>query len=77
MAVGTIDVGDPVWVDSVLTFNYHVAVPVTTLDNQAVLAAHKTQPLTYFGWYRMSQASSGSKLFTLLEQTASWTFSGP
>jgi hypothetical protein len=77
LALGNVDVGNPVWLDSVSTFNHHVDVLVTTLANQAVLVAHKTQPLSYFGWYRMSQASAGSQLFTLLVQTANWTFSGP
>jgi hypothetical protein len=77
LALGTVDIGNPVWVDSVSTFNHHVDVLMTTLANQAVLVAHKTQPLTYFGWYRMSQASAGSQLFTLLAQAANWTFSGP
>jgi hypothetical protein len=77
LALGTIDVGSPVWLDSISTFNHYVDVLITTLANQTVLAAHKTQPLSYFGWYRMSQASTGSQLFTLLRQTANWTFSGP
>ncbi len=77
LALGTIDIGNPVWVDSISTFNHYVDVLMTTLANQAVLVAHKTQPLTYFGWYRMSQASAGSPLFKLLVQTANWTFSGP
>jgi hypothetical protein len=77
LALGNFDIGSPVWLDSISTFNHHVDVLITTLANHAVLAAHKTNPLSYFGWYRMSQASAGSKLFTLLLQTANWTFSGP
>ncbi|HKC64859.1 MAG TPA: hypothetical protein VKB86_14550 [Pyrinomonadaceae bacterium] len=77
LPLGTVDVGNPVWLDSIATFNHYVDVLMTTLANQAVLVAHKTQPLAYFGWYRMSQASSGSQLFKLLVQTANWTFSGP
>jgi hypothetical protein len=75
--LGVIDIGDPVFFDSVSTFNHHVDVLVTTLAGAAVLAAHKTHPLAYFAWYRMSQASAGSLLFKLLVQTANWTFSGP
>jgi hypothetical protein len=52
-------------------------VLVTTLASQAVLVAHKTHPLAYFGWYRMSLASAGSPRFKLLIQAAGWTFSGP
>ena len=74
---GGIDIGDAVWVDSVQTSNHHVDVLIETLSGRAVLVAHKTHPLAYFGWYRMSQASAGSKLFELLVQTANWTFSGP
>ncbi len=77
LALGPIDIGNPVWVDSISTLNHHVDVLITTLANQAVLVAHKTRPLTYFGWYRMSQASAGSPLFKLLVQSANWTFSGP
>jgi hypothetical protein len=77
LALGTIDIGNPVWVDSVSTNNHHVDVLITTLANQAVMVAHKTQPFTYFGWYRMSQASAGSQVYTLLVQAANWTFSGP
>lgn len=76
MALGAIDIGNPVWLDSVSTQNKHVDVLVTSLANQAVLLAHKTEPLTYFGWYRMSQASAGP-LFDLLVRAANWTFSGP
>ena len=47
------------------------------MRNQAVLTAHKTEPVSYFGWYRMSQASAGSPLFNLLTQAANRTFSGP
>jgi hypothetical protein len=74
---GPVNVGSPVWVDSISTLNHHVDVLITTLAGQAVLAAHKTEPLLYFGWYRMSQASSGSVLFTLLARAAQWVFSGP
>jgi hypothetical protein len=77
LPLGTVDVGSPVWIDSITTFNHYVDVLMTTLANQAVLVAHKTEPLSYFGWYRMSQASAGSQLFRLLVQTANWTFSGP
>lgn len=77
VTVGPINIGDPVWVDSVSTLNHHVDVLVQSLGGQAVLVAHKTQPLSYFGWYRMSQASSGSQLPTLLLQTVNWTVSGP
>lgn len=77
LALGAIDVGNPVWFDSISTSNHHVDVLITTLANQAVLVAHKTQPLSYFGWFRMSQASAGSQLFKLLVQAANWTFSGP
>lgn len=77
LPLGAIDIGNPVFTDSVSTLNHHVDVLVTTLANQAVLAAHKTHRLTYFGWYRMSQASAGSALFNLLVKSANWTFSGP
>ena len=72
-----VDIGAPVFFDSVSTHNHHVAVLVNTLAAQPVLAAHKTHPLTYFGWYRMSQASAGSPLLKLLVQAANWTFPGP
>jgi len=77
LALGVIDIGDPVWFDSVSTFNHHVDVLVTSLANQAVLVTHKSQPLSYFAWYRMSQATSGSILFKLLLKAANWTFNGP
>ncbi|HSS49215.1 MAG TPA: hypothetical protein VLX28_09725 [Thermoanaerobaculia bacterium] len=75
--LGVLDIGAPVFFDSVSTLNHHVDVLVTTLASEAVLAAHKTHPLSYFAWYRMSQAPAGSPLFKLLVQTANWTFSGP
>ena len=77
LPLGAINIGSPVWLDSISTLNHYVDVLLTTLANQAVLVAHKTKPLSYFGWYRMSQASAGSQLFKLLLQTANWTFSGP
>lgn len=77
VALGSLDVGSPVWTDSISTHNHHVDVLIETLAGRPVLAAHKTHPLAYFGWYRMSQASAGSKLFDLLVQSANWAFSGP
>jgi hypothetical protein len=77
VALGPINIGNPVFVDSVSTQNHHVDVLLRSLGGHAVLVAHKTEPLSYFGWYRMSQASTGGQLSTLLLQTAKWTFSGP
>ena len=77
LPLGPVNVGNPVWVDSTSTLNHHVDVLVTTLASQAVLAAHRTERLAYFGWYRMSQASAGSVLFKLLAGAANWVFSGP
>ncbi len=77
LSLGSIDIGNPVWVDSISTFNHYVDVLINTLAGRAVLAAHKTYPLVYFGWYRMSQASTGSLLFELLVKSANWAFSGP
>ncbi len=74
---GIIDVGADVWTDSISTHNHHVDVLVTTLANNAVLVAHKTHPLVYFGWYRLSQATPGGPAFSLLVQSANWAFSGP
>lgn len=75
--LGAIDIGNPVWVDSVSTHNHHVDVLVTTLANRTALVAHKEFPLVYFGWYRMSQASPGGPLTALLVRSAHWAFSGP
>lgn len=77
LALGSLNIGAPVWVDSISTLNHHVDVLATTLANRAVLVAHKEYPLVYFGWYRMSQASIGSALFQLLIQSANWAFAGP
>ena len=77
VSLGSIDIGGPVWVDSVSTLNHHVDVLVTTLAGRVVLSAHKAEPLVYFGWYRMTQATSGSPLFQLLVQSANWAFAGP
>jgi len=77
LSLGSIDIGNPVWGDSISVVNHHVDVLVSTLANNAVLVAHKTCPLVYFGWYRMSQASAGSTLFTLLVRSANWAFNGP
>ncbi len=74
LSLGSIDIGDPVWVDSISTFNHYVDVLITTLAGRAVLATHKTHPLVYLGWYRMSQASTGSPLFELLVNSANWAF---
>ena len=76
-SLGSIDIGGSVWVDSITTHNHYVDILVTTLANRAVLIAHKTHPLVYFGWYRMSQASTGSQLFELLVKSANWAFSRP
>jgi hypothetical protein len=77
LSLGSLNIGSPVWVDSITTHNHHVDVLIETLASRAVLAAHKDHPFVYFGWYRMSQASSGSALFDLLVQSANWAFSGP
>jgi hypothetical protein len=77
LAVGAIDVGADMWTDSISTHNHHVDVLVTTLANNAVVVAHKTHPLVYFGWYRMSQATPGGAAFSLRVQSANWAFSGP
>ena len=73
-ALGSIDVGGPIWTDSVSTHNHHVDVLVQTLSGRAVLAAHKTHKLVYFGWYRMSQATSGSPTLNWLKRSAQWAF---
>ena len=75
--LGGMDIGDPVWFDSTSPHNHHVDVLVNSLSNWAVLAAHKTRPLVYFGWYRMSQASPDGTLHKLLLKSANWAFSGP
>ncbi len=67
--LGVIDIGAPVFFDSVSTLNHQVDVLVTTLASNP--------PLAYFAWYRTSQAPAGSLLFKLLVQAANWTFSGP
>ncbi|MFI5909365.1 hypothetical protein [Dactylosporangium sp. NPDC051541] len=77
LPAGTFNAGAPVFFDSVSTLNHHVDVLVTSLANQAVLTAHKTEPLTYFAWYRLSAAPASSPLRTLLVQAANWTFAGP
>lgn len=76
-STGVLDIGNPVFFDAVSTLG-HVDVLVTTLASQAVLVAHKTQLLAYFGWHTMARASADSPLFKLLTQAADWTFSdGP
>jgi hypothetical protein len=77
LAAGSVDIGNPVWTDSISTHNHLVDILVTTLSNNPVLVAHKTYPLVYFGWYRMSQASPASPLHTLLTKSANWAFQGP
>jgi hypothetical protein len=72
--LGSVDIGSPVWTDSVSTLNHHVDVLVQTLSGRAVLAAHKTHKLVYFGWYRLSLASSGSPVFDWLTKSAQWAF---
>ena len=63
------NIGSRVWLNSVSTFNHHVDVLMNTLGNNAVLLAHKTHKLSYFGWYRMSQASATSEVTDLLIRT--------
>jgi hypothetical protein len=77
LSLGSVNIGPPVWVDSISTLNHHVDILITTLANRPVLVAHKTHSLVYFGWYRMSQASSGSSLVNILVNSAKWAFSGP
>ena len=74
LPLGSLDVGSPVWVDSISTFNHKVDVLITTLASNPVLATHPKTKHVYFGWYRMSQASPGSPLFTLLTRAAKWAF---
>ncbi len=74
LGLGAFGIGSPVWLDSISTLNHDVVVLVNTLANHPVLVAHKTHKLSYFGWYRMSQASAGSSLNDLLVRTAKWTF---
>jgi len=77
LALGPIDIGADVWTDSISTLNHHVDILATTLANRAVLTAHKTHPLVYFGWYRMSQATPNGAAFKLLTSAANWVFRGP
>ena len=74
LALGVHNTGNPVYADSVSTFDHNVQVLATTLVNNAVLVAHKTHKLIYFGWYQMSKASPGSLLFHLLKSAAAWAF---
>jgi hypothetical protein len=74
LAPGGLDIGNGVWLDSTLTIDHRVDVLITTQANKAVLIAHQTHKLVYFGWYRMSQASPGSPLFKLIVQAAKWAF---
>lgn len=77
-SLGSIDIGTPVFVDSIYTGNHYVDNLITTLSNSPVLVAHKTYPLVYFGWNRyISKASTGSQLFELIVKSANWAFSGP
>jgi len=77
LPLGPVNIGTPVFYDSVSTLNHHVDVLLTSLANQAVLTAHKTEPLAYFAWYRFSAAQPNSPLRSLLAQTANWAFAGP
>jgi hypothetical protein len=72
--VGGLGIGNSVWLDSTSTLDHRVDGLVTTMANRPVLVAHKTHKLVYFGWYRMSDAQSGSPLFQLLSQAAQWAF---
>ena len=74
---GNIDIGNPVWMDSVSEHNHHVDVLIRTLGNRAALLVHKEYPQAYWGWYRMSQASPNSLLHKLFLSTANFIFSGP
>ncbi len=74
LAVGGLDIGSSVYLDSTFTLDHLVNVLITTPANRPVLIAHKTHKLVYFGWYRMSAASPGSPLFKLLVQSAKWAF---
>lgn len=74
LAIGGLDIGSSVFLDSTLTLDHLVNVLITTPANKAVLIAHKTHKLVYFGWYRMSAASPASPLFKLLVQSAKWAF---
>jgi hypothetical protein len=77
LAAGPINIGANVWTDSISTLNHHVDVLVTTLASRAVLLAHKSLPLVYCGWYRMSIATPGGPAFKLLLSAANSAFSGP
>ena len=74
LAQGGLDIGNGVWLDSTFTLDHRVNVLITTPANKAVLIAHQTHKLVYFGWYRMSDASPGSALFKLIVQSAKWAF---
>jgi hypothetical protein len=73
-AIGGLDSGNAVFLDSTSTLDHLVDPLVTTIANNPVLVAHRTHKLVYFGWYRMSQASTGSPLFKLLSQAVTWAF---
>src|SRR5271165_278908 len=74
LALGGLDIGSAVWLDSTFTLDHLVNVLITTPANKAVLIAHKTHKLVYFGWYRMSAASPASALFKLIVSAAKWAF---
>ena len=74
LAVGGLNIGNAVWLDSTSTLDHLVNELITTPANKPVLIAHKTHKLVYFGWYLMSAASAGSPLFKLIVSAAKWAF---
>ena len=79
LPAGALDIGNPVTPNGTSTGGDQFTDVLIKLlaTGQGVLVAHKSHPLSYFGWPQMSQATPGGVLITLLIQTANWTFTGP
>jgi hypothetical protein len=74
LSPGSIDIGNPMWVDSVGTSNKKVDVLIEGESGDDVLVAHQDKRYAFFGFYRLSQAggSGDVDIRDLLNRTIRW-----
>jgi hypothetical protein len=71
---GSIDIGDPIEVDSVWTLNKKVDVIIEGETGDDVLVTHQEKRYAYFGFYRLSRAGGEAdvEVLDLFRRTVSW-----
>jgi hypothetical protein len=74
LTLGSVDIGNAMWVDSVSTHNKKVDVLIEGESGDDVLVAHEDKRYAFFGFYRLSQAggSGDVDVCDLLSKTIQW-----